>query len=109
MRTGFPNCSSAARPTPTTRWLQELDHDNRFLCNGCRRLMNRLPSWVTGLAGAAALLAIWAVLAVTVFSSAGSGVPTPWAVVAGLGDDGWSFYWPLIAATLGEALRGYLV
>jgi ABC-type nitrate/sulfonate/bicarbonate transport system permease component len=71
--------------------------------------MNRLPSWVTGLAGAAALLAIWAVLAVTVFSSAGSGVPTPWAVVAGLGDDGWSFYWPLIAATLGEALRGYLV
>jgi ABC-type nitrate/sulfonate/bicarbonate transport system permease component len=70
--------------------------------------VNRLPSWVTGLTGVAVLLVGWAVLAVTVFSSTGSGVPTPWAVLSSLGSDGWSFYWPLVSATLGEALRGYL-
>lgn len=69
--------------------------------------MTRLPSWISGLIGVAALIVLWTVLALTVFSGAGSGVPTPWAVVRGLGDDGWSFYWPLISATLGEALRGY--
>jgi len=71
--------------------------------------VNRLPSWVTGLIGTAALIAVWSVLAVTAFSAKGSGVPTPWAVVEQLNTDGWSFYQPLIAATLGEALRGYVV
>jgi ABC-type nitrate/sulfonate/bicarbonate transport system permease component len=71
--------------------------------------VNRLPTWATGLIGVVVLIAVWSVLAVTVFSSMGSGVPTPWAVVAQLWTDGWSFYQPLIAATLGEALRGYVV
>ena len=71
--------------------------------------MSRLPSWATSLIGVGALLAVWAVLAVTVFSSKGSGVPTPWAVLEQLKTDGWSFYQPLIAATLGEALRGYVI
>jgi ABC-type nitrate/sulfonate/bicarbonate transport system permease component len=70
--------------------------------------MSRLPSWATGLIGVAVLIALWSLLAVTAFSAKGSGVPTPWAVLAQLGDDGWSFYQPLVAATLGEALRGYL-
>jgi ABC-type nitrate/sulfonate/bicarbonate transport system permease component len=70
--------------------------------------VNRLPSWATSLIGVALLLAVWAVLAVTVFSGKGSGVPTPWAVLGQLKTDGWSFYQPLIAATLGEALRGYV-
>jgi ABC-type nitrate/sulfonate/bicarbonate transport system permease component len=70
--------------------------------------MNRLPTWVSGLAGVSLLLVTWTVLALTAFSGPGSGVPTPWAVLSSLGSDGWSFYWPLIAATLGEALRGYL-
>jgi ABC-type nitrate/sulfonate/bicarbonate transport system permease component len=70
--------------------------------------VNRLPTWATGLIGVVALLAVWSVLAVTVFSGMGSGVPTPWAVLSQLGTDGWSFYQPLIAATLGEALRGYV-
>jgi ABC-type nitrate/sulfonate/bicarbonate transport system permease component len=70
--------------------------------------VNRLPAWATGLIGVMVLLAVWSALAVTVFSAAGSGVPTPWAVVEQLNADGWSFYQPLIAATLGEALRGYL-
>lgn len=71
--------------------------------------MNRLPSWASGLVGVVVLLLLWTVLALTVFSGMGSGVPTPWAVVQQLGSDGWSFYQPLIAATLGEAVRGYLV
>jgi ABC-type nitrate/sulfonate/bicarbonate transport system permease component len=71
--------------------------------------VNRLPSWVTGLIGTVVLVAVWSVLAVTAFSAKGSGVPTPWAVVEQLNTDGWSFYQPLIAATLGEALRGYVV
>jgi ABC-type nitrate/sulfonate/bicarbonate transport system permease component len=71
--------------------------------------VNRLPSWATSLAGVAVLLAVWAVLAVTVFAGKGSGVPAPWAVLGQLKTDGWSFYQPLIAATLGEALRGYVI
>lgn len=76
--------------------------------NGRWFLVNRLPTWATSLIGVVVLLVFWTVLAVTVFSGPGSGVPTPWAVLAQLKTDGWSFYQPLIAATLGEALRGYL-
>jgi ABC-type nitrate/sulfonate/bicarbonate transport system permease component len=71
--------------------------------------VNRLPSWATALIGLVVLIAIWWLLAVTAFGAKGSGVPTPWQVLAQLADDGWSFYQPLIAATLGEALRGYVV
>ena len=77
--------------------------------NGRWFLMNRLPTWATGLIGVVVLLVVWTVLASTVFAGAGKGVPTPWAVVTQMGHDGWGFYEPLIAATLGEALRGYLV
>lgn len=71
--------------------------------------MNRLPTWATALIGVVVLIALWSVLAVTAFSAKGSGVPTPWAVVTQFSRDGWSFYQPLIAATLGEALRGYVI
>ena len=77
--------------------------------SGCGSRVNRLPSWATALIGLVVLIAIWWLLAVTAFSAKGSGVPTPWQVLAQLADDGWSFYQPLIAATLGEALRGYAV
>jgi ABC-type nitrate/sulfonate/bicarbonate transport system permease component len=70
--------------------------------------VNRLPGWASGLIGAALLLAAWTILALTVFAGAGKGVPTPWAVLSQLGRDGWGFYAPLIAATGGEAVRGYL-
>jgi ABC-type nitrate/sulfonate/bicarbonate transport system permease component len=71
--------------------------------------VNRLPSWASALIGLVVLIAIWWLLAVTAFSAKGSGVPTPWQVLAQLADDGWSFYQPLVSATLGEALRGYAV
>ncbi len=54
-------------------------------------------------------MVVWTILALTVFSGAGQGVPTPWAVLVQIGQDGWSFYSPLLAATGGEAIRGYLI
>lgn len=64
--------------------------------------------WLPGSIGILALLGGWAVLSTTVLS-ARDGVPTPWATVASLADDGWSFYWPNLSQTAGEALRGYLI
>jgi ABC-type nitrate/sulfonate/bicarbonate transport system permease component len=65
-------------------------------------------SWAGGVAGVAVLLAVWSVLSTTVVGT-GDGVPTPWAVVAGIFDDGWAFYGPNISQTAGEALTGYLL
>jgi ABC-type nitrate/sulfonate/bicarbonate transport system permease component len=55
-----------------------------------------------------ALIGAWALLSTTVVST-GDGVPTPWAVVASVFDDGWTFYSPHIGQTVGEALTGYLI
>jgi ABC-type nitrate/sulfonate/bicarbonate transport system permease component len=69
--------------------------------------VRRPPSWAAGLTGVAGLLIVWTVLASTVFSLR-DGIPTPWEVVRQIVTDGASFYRPLLAQTLGEALRGYL-
>jgi ABC-type nitrate/sulfonate/bicarbonate transport system permease component len=71
--------------------------------------VSRLPTWATALTGVVLLLALWWVLAATAFAARGSGVPTPWQVLVQLDRDGWSFYQPLLAATVGEALRGYVI
>ncbi|MEO3792584.1 ABC transporter permease subunit [Nonomuraea sp. B10E15] len=60
-----------------------------------------------GLAGVVALVAVWWLLAVTVFAGGGA-VPTPWAVLAGMGDDGWAFYGPNVIATVSAAAQGFL-
>ncbi|MER6942896.1 ABC transporter permease subunit [Nonomuraea sp. NPDC000554] len=60
-----------------------------------------------GLVGVVALVALWWLLAVTVFAGGGA-VPTPWAVLSGMAHDGWAFYWPNASATLGAALQGFL-
>ncbi|MEV7737650.1 ABC transporter permease subunit [Streptomyces sp. NPDC088921] len=65
-------------------------------------------TWTGGAAGIAALIGAWSLLSTTVFGP-GDGVPTPWAVVASVFDDGWTFYSPHIEQTVGEALTGYLV
>lgn len=61
-----------------------------------------------GLVGTLCLIAVWAVLATTVFTTE-DGVPTPWAVLRQIGRDGWGFYRPHIEQTGGEAVVGYLV
>lgn len=65
------------------------------------------PRWLGSLIGVVVLLVVWTVLASTVLTTA-DGVPTPWAVLRQMAQDGWSFYQPLIAQTGSEALRGYL-
>lgn len=61
-----------------------------------------------GLVGVAGVIAVWWLLAVTVFRQ-GGGVPTPWEVVQKVRHDGWSFYRPHLAQTGMEAIYGYLI
>lgn len=72
----------------------------------------RLPAWVTGLIGGIAVIAVWWILASTVFSNVGPGgvqaIPTPLQVLIGFVDSGWSFYVRNFTVTLGEAGTGYL-
>ncbi|WP_019634180.1 ABC transporter permease [Actinomadura atramentaria] len=66
-----------------------------------------VPGWAGPAAGIVAVLAVWELLAVTVFSG-GHAVPTPQGVVRTLAADGWSFYGPHLRGTGSEALRGFL-
>ena len=69
-----------------------------------------IPAWVGGTVGFVILLAVWELLAVTVFHKAGSGVPTPTAVVSKFWSDfGAGLYGPGIRQTFKEAATGYLV
>ncbi|MBT0768918.1 ABC transporter permease subunit [Kineosporia sp. J2-2] len=64
-------------------------------------IVRAYPAWLGGLVGTVLLVGLWWLLAATVFADAGS-VPTPWAVVRQMGDDGWDFY----ATNAGITLRG---
>jgi ABC-type nitrate/sulfonate/bicarbonate transport system permease component len=65
------------------------------------------PALLGGAIGIVGLLAAWTVLATTLLGI-GDGVPTPWAVLRQVFDDGWTFYQPLIKQTGTEALTGYV-
>lgn len=74
----------------------------------------RLPTWSSGLVGIIATVAIWWVLAVTVFAAvgrrpdgSGGAIPTPLAVLQKLLDDGFDFYWRNGSITLTEAAIGF--
>lgn len=67
-------------------------------------------SWLSGLVGAAILVAVWEVLAVTIFSRVGSGVPAPNAVVTQLWSDiGSGLYGANFVQTMKEAATGFVV
>lgn len=72
----------------------------------------RLPAWVTGIIGVVGIIALWWILAATVFSNVGPGgvqaIPTPLQVVAEFFDTGWDFYIRNFSVTLAEAGIGYL-
>ena len=72
----------------------------------------RLPSWAIGVLGTLVLVALWWLLAVTVFSGVGAGdadaIPAPPDVVRQWATDGWSFYRRNFGITLDEAVRGFL-
>jgi len=67
-----------------------------------------MPSWMGGLIGTILLIALWWVLALTVFHKVGSGVPRPNDVATGLWHDfGHGLYWKNIRQTLKEAATGF--
>ena len=72
----------------------------------------RLPSWATGVIGVLAVVAIWWILAVTVFAPAPgstfSSIPTPPQVVQTWTSDGFDFYWTNFRVTLSEAGVGFV-
>jgi ABC-type nitrate/sulfonate/bicarbonate transport system permease component len=57
--------------------------------------------------GTVGVVALWWVLALTVFHSSGS-VPTPWAVLTQFGQDGWDYYATNSGVTLTSAGQGFL-
>lgn len=72
----------------------------------------RLPAWLTGLIGGVGVIAIWWILAATVFSSVGPGgvqaIPTPLQVIVEFVETGVDFYLRNFSVTLAEAGIGYL-
>lgn len=72
----------------------------------------RLPAWATGLIGGLGVIAVWWILAATVFSSVGPGgvqaIPTPPQVIIEWVETGFEFYVRNFSVTLAEAGIGYL-
>lgn len=75
----------------------------------------RIPPQLTGLFGVFATIAIWWLLAVTVFANvgvrpdgSGGAIPTPLQVVQQLAADGFDFYWRNGSVTLIEAALGFI-
>lgn len=71
---------------------------------------------LSALVGVGAVIAVWWLLADTVFlhvgvspKGGGGSVPNPAKVVSSIVDDGFSFYWTNLEVTLREAALGYVV
>jgi len=71
-----------------------------------RRSLER-PQWLGGLGGVVIVVAVWWILALTVFNGSDA-VPTPGAVVTQFGRDGWDFYATNAGITLRGAALGFL-
>jgi ABC-type nitrate/sulfonate/bicarbonate transport system permease component len=68
-------------------------------------MADRTRTWLGGAAGLAGLVALWWLLAVTVFD--GSSMPTPPGVLRQYAADGWEFYARNFSGTVVEALIGF--
>ena len=69
-----------------------------------------MPAWLGGTIGIVLLLGVWEILALTVFNSVGSGVPTPVSVVTQFWHDmGNGLYGRNVGQTMKEAFNGYWV
>lgn len=71
------------------------------------RSFHDLPPWAGALIGVVIVLVAWTTLALTLFSNSGI-IPTPWAVLAQFGDDGFSLYWNNLSVTTASAAQGWL-
>ena len=71
---------------------------------------DEMPPWVGGTIGAVILVALWEILALTVFHKVGSGVPTPTSVVSKFWSDyRHGLYGVNLRQTMKEAATGYVV
>jgi ABC-type nitrate/sulfonate/bicarbonate transport system permease component len=69
-----------------------------------------LPAWLGGMLGSVLLIAVWEILALTVFDTVGSGVPTPTSVVTKFWSDyRGGLYGTNVHQTLKEAATGFVV
>lgn len=72
----------------------------------------RIPGWLAGIIGAVVLLAAWWLLSVTAFTpeegTSFTPVPSPFAVLEQLLDDGFGAYWGPFQVTITEAAWGFL-
>lgn len=70
----------------------------------------RVPGWVSGVVGVVALLVAWWLFALAFAPDEGSytPVPSPWAVLGQLAQDGPGAYWGSFRVTITEAAYGFL-
>jgi ABC-type nitrate/sulfonate/bicarbonate transport system permease component len=66
----------------------------------------RLRGLGQGALGLAGVVVVWWIASATVFAD--KAIPTPWGVVSGFGDDGFTFYRNNFTGTIEEAVRGFL-
>jgi len=69
--------------------------------------MTAVVQRMAGLAGVLILLAVWALVGVFGFGTHGA-VPTPWAVVRQMAEDGAGLYWSNAVVTVTYAAQGFL-
>jgi ABC-type nitrate/sulfonate/bicarbonate transport system permease component len=70
-----------------------------------------VPGWLAGIIGALVLLAAWWVFSLAFVPDDGTSytpVPSPFAVIGQLADDGLSAYWPSFKVTITEAAYGFV-
>ena len=69
----------------------------------------RLPAWLTGAIGGAAIIILWWMIATLYVAPTGARpIPTPLAVVQSYLASGWEYYWRNFSVTLVEAGIGYV-
>lgn len=70
----------------------------------------RIPGWLSGVIGTGVLLVAWWLFAVAFEPDQGTytPVPTPWAVIGQLVDDGLAAYWSSFRVTITEAAHGFV-
>ncbi|HEX5730487.1 ABC transporter permease [Microbacterium sp.] len=69
----------------------------------------KLPAWLTGAIGGAAIIILWWMIATLYVAPTGARpIPTPLAVVQSYLASGWEYYWRNFSVTLVEAGIGYL-
>jgi len=69
----------------------------------------KLPAWLTGAIGGAAIIILWWMIATLYVAPTGARpIPTPLAVVQSYLASGWEYYWRNFSVTLVEAGIGYV-